>query len=33
MDFSTYHEKNFIRNTTARKNMQHCYKGILLEAS
>jgi len=33
MDFSTYHEKNFIRNITARKNMQYCYKGFLLEAS
>jgi len=33
MDFSTYNEENFIGNITARKNMQHCYKGTLLEAS
>jgi hypothetical protein len=33
MDFSIYHEKNFIRNITARKQMQYSYKGILLEAS
>lgn len=33
MDFSTYHEKNFIINIIAIKNMQYCYKGFLLEAS
>lgn len=33
MDFSTYHEKNFIINIIAIKNTQYCYKGFLLDAS